>query len=204
MAMGRDLLVGKAAELVPHQRQRLVAESRLQRRVAGEAFGKPLARGGGIAVANQRGHGRRAKRRQRPVVELHVAGPDNLALAHGDAAGHLREVLAERRLQHEGFRLAQPAGRGATRRPAAHLAQRLDICGEPGKAMGGELFALERCGVDSAVDAYPGRHRPARVAFQGFGGGQRVRGEVEQGFDGDCRAGFHGHALIRSRLLPRR
>ena len=110
------LAVDEAAELAADLFQRLVAQ--LQRtEVAGlEAVGDQL----GDAHAHRRGvgrdqlaHGRRVERR---AVDAEIARPHDLDLADGDAAAELREIFAERRLQHQQFELAPARGRPAQRR----------------------------------------------------------------------------------------
>ena len=58
-------------------------------------------------------------------VEAEVGGTRDLALAHGDAAHDLREILAERRLQEQGFASSEAAPFLEPPRPRRHLPQAL-------------------------------------------------------------------------------
>ena len=69
-----------------------------------------------------------------------------LALAHGDAAGDLRQVFAEGGGQQQPLHLAEALLGLEPRAPAEHLAQRLDVGREPGQAVRGGLRRVEAAG----------------------------------------------------------
>ena len=62
-------------------------------------------------------------------------GTHELELAHGDAAGDLRQVFGEGGGEDQLLELAEPAFARKARAPHVHLAQALDGGGEPGKAV---------------------------------------------------------------------
>ena len=119
---------GRAA-VVGHQRDQAGA---VLRRVAGR---DELVDRAGKA----RGHGL--------GVEPEIGGAHELALAHQDAARHLRQKLAGADAHQQLLDLAEPALLAHPLRIGRELADRLHIGREPGEAVGGALLALDRVRV---------------------------------------------------------
>ena len=77
--------------------------------------------------------------------------PHDLALAHHHAAEELRGIFGGADLREQRLHLAEAAFVRHAAGIARHLAQRLDIGRDPGKAVRGVLLALERLAVDLAA-----------------------------------------------------
>ena len=90
-------------------------------------------------------------------------GPHYFALAHGNAAGHLRQVFTESALQDQGFKLPQAAFALERFGPTERLAQGLYIGAEPGKTMGARLVRFQGLGRNPAVLGEPRRQRRPRI-----------------------------------------
>ncbi len=101
------------------------------------------------------GDGRVPGQLGRGVARLQVRGPDDLVLAHRQAAQQLGQVLAEADAQHQLLAGAEPAGAGQALRPGGQLRQRLDGRRGPGEAVHLALPGLHQGRVDAPV----GRHR---------------------------------------------
>ncbi len=78
------------------------------------------------------------------AVRVERVDAEDLALAHRQSAGELPQVLAERRLQHQGLEFAELAVRLETTAPADHLVQGLAVGGCPGEAVRARLLLLQR------------------------------------------------------------
>ena len=162
---GGDLLVDEAAELIAHQRIRLV-EARIAEvagiGAVGDELGEARPRRACVRAGTQALDRRGAELRQRRGVHAHVGGAYHLALVHGDAAGDLGEILGEGELEDERFGFAvailglQPLG------PAEELAQSLHIGREPGIAVQRHLLRFGAGVVEPALDQDHVRDREAR------------------------------------------
>ena len=81
-------------------------------------------------------------------------GTHELELAHGDAAGDLRQVFGEGGGEDQLLELAEAAFAGKPRAPHVHLAQALDGGGEPGEAVGLMLGVVDAARLgDLGADA---------------------------------------------------
>ena len=98
--------------------------------------------------------------------EVQIAGTDHSLWSHRQAAGQLIEVFGEAKLQQQGVKFTQGAGRLQALGPAQHLFQGSVIGRDPGVAMGGVLFGFEQFGArlagwrDARARSRPARHRP--------------------------------------------
>ena len=160
-----------------------------------------------VAAGDQRldrgGRKRRAPRRATPSV----GRPDDLDLAHRDAAGELAEVLAEARSAGSAPRSRRgvPPPRARSAQPA-DLAQRLGVGRHPGEPVRRVLLGLERRARDPAAAASPApasRSRAASTSRAGVGRrrhGSSGRRSARSGVSGATG----GRRLRSSALLPRR
>lgn len=190
MGEGHDLVLGEAPELVADHLVILVEAGGAEGRRAlprQHQLDEPLARGIGIAL------------RQRPEIrgpdaEIRRAG--DLALAHRNAAGQLRQVFAGADLEDQRLHLAEAARLGQPERPGMQLAEALDIGRHPGQRMGGRLIRLER-GIGDAPAGADARRQPRlRGGEEGAGRGDGLGAIGEQvGRFGDKRGGGMGHRL---------
>ncbi len=89
----------------------------------------------------------------------------DFALAHRDATVKLPQVFAKGDLQDQLFHFAEFVFGGKRERPTVHLAQGLDIGGDPAEAVGSELFGLKRLAGNAAVNL--------DLCAQGFAGGDQ-------------------------------
>jgi hypothetical protein len=199
----QHLGLGEAAHLRAHLRQRLVqpgiAEGR-DGRLRGDELGQPrlqaIVSAGVDEIADllleptdlRAGY---AQCRQ----------PHGLALAYGDAAGDLGQVLAERSCRDQTLELAQSLRGLELPRPTQHLPQRLNVGRQPREPVRGRLGGIEAA------------RRIHRLAHAGFG-------EVEEPLGGrhrvlialqvEPRARLHfgtsagdGHGLAPSLVAPK-
>jgi hypothetical protein len=125
------------------------------------------------------------------------AGTHHLALAHRDAADHLRQEFAEPDTHQKLFQFAEPAGRAHALRKRSKLPDRLHIGRKPRQPVRGALLAVEQVARDAPVLAHPLSHRARRIREQRFDGGGRVArvpDQVRSGFGrrGEC----HGQPSV--------
>ncbi len=149
MGVRRHLLVGEAPELLADHLEGVVGEAPVAEAAALDQRCQPRPARGSAALpdqlANRPG---RDEARDRRLVEAELGKPNGLALAHRDATPDALEILAEREAEQHALELAERPGLIEAERPAAHLAQRLDVGREPGEAMDRMLLALEQVTVD--------------------------------------------------------
>ena len=116
------------------------------------------------------GDARRDRGRRKPEI----GHAHDLALTHRNAADHLGEIFAGADAHQELLDLAEIAGRRQPLRIGGKLPDRLDIGREPGKAVGGALFAVENARNRAALDRHPVGDGAAGIGKQRFDGGDRV------------------------------
>ena len=117
--------------------------------------------------------------------QAEIGRAHHLALAHRNAAGHLRQEFAEPDAHEQLFQLAEAAGLAHALRVGGKLADRLDIGRKPRQPVRGALLAVEQIAGNAAVLAHPLADRPGRIREQRFDGGDRVarvRDQVGSGF----------------------
>ncbi len=119
---------------------------------------------------------RRHGRRRKPEIgQAH-----DLALAHWDAAGDLRQIFAGTDADQKLFDLAEVAGGRQPLRIGGELTQRLEVGREPSQAVGGALLAIERPRIGAAVAHDPFRDRATGIGEQGFDGIDRLAQRSDQ------------------------
>ena len=128
--------------------------------------------------------GESANRAQRAVGKIEVRRSDEFALAHGDTAGHLREVLVEQNVGDALLDLTECSGAGEPARPFLHAAQRFGVGRVPGQAVGAVLFPIEECAVELSIDSHFARDHRTDVAHQVFGRGHAVDEPIGKSIDG--------------------
>jgi hypothetical protein len=101
--------------------------------------------------------------------EPEVLRADDLALAHRDAAVELPEVFAEGDLVDQLLGLAELSLRLQPLGPALHLAQRLDIGGDPGEPVRRGLVRVERGAETLPSTVTRGADSARRALQQRFG-----------------------------------
>ena len=104
-------------------------------------------------------------------------GTHELQLAHGDAAGDLRQVFGEGGGEDQLLELAEAAFAGKPRAPYVHLAQPLDRGGEPGEAVGDVLGVVDAAGLGDF-----GAHARLRRLQNLVGRGDGAFGALQQRF----------------------
>ena len=195
LRMGRDLGGGEAKELATGGFQQLVIQREFAEPALGDRGGKGEARvveGGGVGEGMQGG----AKGFQPRLRHGHVGGADDFGLAHRDAAGELRAVLGEAKAEDRGFHLAEATCRLHAAGPGKGLAQRLDIGGLPGEAVGRELRRFQAGGFGAALGRQGGPQRSARGLVQPLRRGKQGSAALDQHWRGMVQ---HGCLLGRPR-----
>ena len=119
------MIVGEAAELLADHGQGIVVERRVAEFAVGDEFGETHQHGIAGAVACQGRHGRIGGKGRGFSLHVEIGRPQDFALAHRQAAGHLREIFGERRLADQRFALAEPAAvaRAAAPSPGSRAAR---------------------------------------------------------------------------------
>jgi len=197
---GFGMVVGVAGELLADLDQRRVVERGIAVAAGRLALGEQGCDAGThrtreAPCAQQRHRRVGLERAAQCAVGVERVDAKDLALAHRQPAGQLREVLAERRLEHQGLELAELAARLEPASPAQHLVQRLAIGGGPGKAVRTGLFALQRIACVRVL----GQHGAQRALDAGE---QRVRGAngllavFEQAVDREAGRRLRGDGLV--------
>ena len=206
MGVGRHPVVGKAAELLAHQAEFLVEGAVAEggnTLALGHDRGQPHPRRVTITRAQTRHRRIGAEGRQHRLADPDIGGPDDLALAHRDAAGDLGEVFAAADGQDQPLDLAQLGRRLQPCCPARHLAQACRVGGQPGQPVGGVLLGLQHPPGDPAPGADPQRQQAPRRAHQRLGRGGGGPGQAGQiGIVMDGRVGG-GRGLGGHRAGPR-
>ncbi len=131
-------------------------------------------------------------------IEAEIGGADELALAHQDAAGHLRQELAGADAHQELLDIAEPALLAHPLRVSRELADRLDIGREPGEAVGGALLALDRVRIELAGNRDPFPDLVGGVGEQRIGGAPGLLHQAQQ-----IRSGLHKRRCLRHGSPPR-
>ena len=194
MGIGRDLFIGKAAELIADHFQ-LVIQTAGAKGGAAVVFAhqrNQLGAGGrGVALGHKAGR----CRPRNGLGKAKVLQARDLSLAHGDATMDVVEVFAVANLKEKPLHFREFAFGFKTSGPGAHLAQAFDIGGQPSQRMGGVLVFFQRRGADLARDG----HHAAQV----FAGGHKQRLNLGQGGLGQAedigkqRRLGHGLAIMR-------
>ena len=187
-----DLVVGELAHLLADRLERLVETAGADRRLLlplAHERGEPRAARRRIArgdeVLDRRGHPRGHGGRAEPEI----GWTHDLALAHGNAAEHLRQIFAGADAHQEVFDLAEIVGLHEPLRICRKLSDRLHIGREPGKPVRGALFAVERARDRAAVDRHPLGDGAAGVREQRLGGRNPLaqrRNQFEARWHGGC------------------
>src|SRR5262249_42304933 len=86
---------GEAVELLADQDERIVAQRRFAESVLRDQDCETLSNAGAVALAHKTRGGAVIAQGPNLILDAEVGGADDFALAHGDAAGHLREVFAK-------------------------------------------------------------------------------------------------------------
>ena len=177
MREGLHLLLGEGVHLIKDGSVRLVEAGVAERRrvrlrgdEVGEALLDVLRRAGGddvgdlVLVAADLG-----------ARDAELLRPDQLELAHRDAAGDLRQVLGEGGGEDQLLELAESALGAEPSSPDVHLPQALDGGRQPREAVRLMLGIVDAPGCGD-LGAYPGLGR-----LQDFvGGGDRALGTLQQ------------------------
>ena len=184
MRMGHDFGIGEFAHLVADLfigvLEARIAEGR-RARIGRDQFGEPCPHGGGVAAHHQLLHGIVEEDLRLVMRDAQIAHAHRFALAHRNAAGYLREILAESGLDDQRLEFAEPALLRHPRRIGSKLAQRLHIGREPGKAMHRELLLFDQRRRNLAVFRDLRENRGFRLGEEGirrFHGAHRRRQKV--------------------------
>ena len=178
MRVRHDTLFGIAAELVADHLKVFVKAGRPKGRppvIVAHQRHQPRPRRRAVA----RGDQRRRRAAGRPAC-VQVGKARGFPLAHRDAARDLGKVFAKADLKDQRLHLAELALTLDPPGPAAHLAQRLDIGGQPRERMGGELMLFQRGARDLALRIDLRAQLRRRVGQHGFDLRQRGCGQVEK------------------------
>jgi hypothetical protein len=152
MRVGDDLFVGEAAELVADHLELVVEAGGAEAGAAGILAHERDERGAGLGrVAGHEGGdgGRCGRRRGR-----RGSGPCRRGAGSrtGSSAGRRRSGRGIRQaICRISASISPNCPASEPRGPGLHLAQALDIGGEPGEAVGGALVGLERGAADPAA-----------------------------------------------------
>ena len=149
MGVGGDLFVGESAKLLADHVEGVVVQRPVAERTLFDKSGEAGARfaiavawehglDGGVAVAGVR--------RQAEIGEA-----DDLQLIHRDSADDACQIFGKGELEDEALGLAEGIGAVQALAPALHLAQALDIGGEPGEAMNRTLLPLQKLRIEIAI-----------------------------------------------------
>jgi hypothetical protein len=103
-----------------------------------------------------------------------------LILAHGNAAGDLRQVFAEADTDQVFLKFAECAAADHSLGVGGDLAHRLDIRGEPGQAVRGALLAVEEPADRVALHNNPLAHLGDGIREQGIERRDRFAAEFDQ------------------------
>jgi len=110
--------------------------------------------------------GRIEPRRNRRRVHSKVGQAHDLALAHRNAAEHLRQIFAGANSQQQFLDFAECADLGKPLCVLGELMNGLDIGGKPGEPVGRALLAVESARHQAAVDGHALAHGAAGIAQQ--------------------------------------
>ena len=183
MRVRQHLALREAAHLVAHLGERLVEAGVAEggdAGLVGDQLGELALGAVGAAFRDQVGN-RVLEAAQLGSGDAQRGDAHRLALAHGDAARHLRQVLAERGAEQQALHLAQAALALEPLRPAQHLPQRFDVGGKPRQPMGRGLHCIQPAGRihlharcnPGVVEQALGRGHRLCLAIEGLGAGAR-------------------------------
>ena len=168
MRVRHDLAFGELAHLVADRLERLVEAAIADGRamMLAHQVGKPRAVFRGVAGRDQFLDFRRDAVRNLFERQSKIARAHHLALAHRDAAEHLREEFAKADPDEELFQLAEAPGFAHPLRIGGELAQRLGIGRKPRQPVRGALLACrpvwrKRGRQRRRASGRPASHRPA-------------------------------------------
>ena len=114
------------------------------------------------------------------LTQSKILKPDDLVLAHRDAAVDLPEILTKGDLVQQLLHFAEFALGLQTLGPGLHLAQRLGIGGQPGQTVGGCLVFFDQLSGNFTIFRY-GRAHPGGGGFQNrVNRGNRRAGQCQQ------------------------
>ena len=148
MRMRHHLALGELAHLIADCFQRLVETAVANRRamMLAHQVGEARAVFRRVAGRDQVLDFRRDAVRHLFELQSKIARAHHLALAHRDAAEHLREVFAEADPDDQLFKLAEPPGLAHPLRIGGELAQRLGIGRKPRQPVRGALLLVDQFG----------------------------------------------------------
>ncbi len=157
LRIGHHPVLGEFAHLLADRIERIFEPAGADGGVAilPDQFNEARAARRGIAGGDEMLDSGREPRRGGRRRDAKIGQPDDLALAHRNAAEYLRQKFAGADAHQKVFGLAETAAIGQSLRISRKLADGLDIGGEPGKAVGGALFAVEHPRHRAAFDRYP-------------------------------------------------
>jgi hypothetical protein len=110
--------------------------------------------------------GRIKSRGNRRRIQSKVGQAHDLALAHRNAAEHLRQIFAGADPHQQFLDFTECAVIGEALRVLGELTNGLDIGGKPSEPVGGALLAVEPARHHAAVDAHAVADRAARIVQQ--------------------------------------
>ena len=199
MRVRHDLALGELAHLVADRLERLVETAVADRRamMLAHQVGEPRAVFRGVAGRDQLLDFRRDAVRHLFELQSKIARAHHLALAHRDAAKHLREEFAEADPDEEFFQLAEPPGFAHPLRIGGELAQRLGIGRKPRQPVRGALLLVDQFGGNPAVSGNARPDGSRRIGEQRVHGADRRTGILDQAraaFGPGCR---NCHRVLR-------
>ena len=182
MRVRHDLAFGELAHLVADRLERLVEAAIADGRamMLAHQVGKPRAVFRGVASRDQFLDFRRDAVRNLFELQSKIARAHHLALAHRNAAEHLREVFAKSDPDEELFQLAEAPGFAHPLRIGGELAQRLGIGRKPRQPVRGALLAVDQFGGDAAVSGDARPDGPRRIGKQRVHCADRRTGILDQ------------------------
>ena len=194
LRMRHDLAVGEFAHLLADRIERVVEAAGADGGVAPLAhqFDEPRAARRGVAGGDEMIDAGRDARRDRGRAQAEIGEADDLALAHRNAAEHLRQIFAGADAHQKLLDLAEIAVRHHPLGVSGELADRFGVSGEPGETVGGALFAVEHPRHRPALDGDPGRHGAAGIGEQRFDGGDGFAKRRDQVLAGRRRMAASG------------
>jgi hypothetical protein len=194
-----DLTVGEFAHLVADGIERVVEPGGADRCVVllAHQFREPRAALRGIAVSDQMLDRRVQPRRHRGRRKPQIRQPDDLALAHRNAADDLRQIFAGADADQKLLDLAEIVRRRKPSRIGRELPQRFGVGCEPGQTMGGALLAVERTRIGLAIPHDLLGDRPPGVGKQPFDGTGGLLQRLDQLAVGGHGRGGKRHSGLR-------
>ena len=194
--MRHDLAVGELAHLLADGIQRLIetAVADRGRWLPGHQLDQARAVPNRIAGGDQEIERRRPTRRDLAGHQAEIREPQDLALAHRNAAGDLGDVFAESDADDQFFEFAETTDLGHARRIGRELAHGLDISRKPGEPVRGALLRIEALARNTAIKLDAGAHLAGGIGEQSFERTGGVTGERDQ--TSTIRIGRMHHDLV--------